>query len=310
MHSPTNRHWLGFILSLNAAVLWGILPIAIKEVIASMDGVSIVWYRFLIAGLVLFCYLGLKRRLPSITGKATSVYAMLLVAAIALCINYSLFSMSLNYVNAETAEAVIQLTTLFLILGGVFIYGEPFFALQKFGTLLLLAGLLLFFNNRIPQLLAVENVEQIGVIMVLFSAMAWTVYALIQKQLLLTYSSAQTLLLFYCISLLALFPFATPSSVFALSSTQFWLLLFCCANTVIAYGSFAEAMQHWEASKVSAVLALAPLITIASLKLVVFINPDYVHSDKLNTLALMGALVLVLGSVLIAIVPLLRGKQS
>jgi len=54
-----------------------------------------------------------------------------------------------------------------------------------------------------------------------------------------------------------------------LTQLQLWLLVFCCINTLIAYGCFAEAMNLWDASKVSATLALAPLFTIGSLKLVV-----------------------------------------
>ena len=59
------------------------------------------------------------------------------------------FSFSLNYLNAETSEAVIQLTTLFLIFGGVVFYKEQFSGTQKVGTLLIAAGLLLFFNDRL-----------------------------------------------------------------------------------------------------------------------------------------------------------------
>jgi hypothetical protein len=37
-------------------------------------------------------------------------------------------------------------------------------------------------------------------------------------------------------------------------------LLFCCANTVVAYGAFTEALNIWQAAKVSAVLAMAPIL--------------------------------------------------
>ena len=43
----------GFLLSLTAAVMWGMLPVALKEVLTGMDATTIVWYRFLIAGFVL-----------------------------------------------------------------------------------------------------------------------------------------------------------------------------------------------------------------------------------------------------------------
>lgn len=310
MHSPVIRHTAGFFLSLIAAMLWGMLPVALKELLAGMDATTIVWYRFLVAGIVLFAWLALGRKLPRVLNQSTQIKCFLLLAAIGLCINYFLFSYSLNFVNGETSEAVIQLTTLFLILGGVFVYREPFFAVQKIGTLLIVLGLLLFFNDRLSGLLSVENSETVGVIIVVFAAITWTVYALLQKQLLATYSSVQILFLIYGFSIVVLLPFISPLSLFDLTRGQFLLLLFCCVNTLVAYGCFAEALNCWDASKVSAVLALAPLFTIGSLKLLVFLQPDYAFSDRLGLLSLFGALLLVLGSMLTALMPAFQQRRA
>lgn len=235
-------------------MLWGMLPIALKELLAGMDAITIVWYRFFVAGVVLFTWLAIQRKLPQVSRQAAQIKWFLLFAATGLCINYFLFSYSLNFVNGETSEAVIQLTTLFLILGGVFVYKEPFFAVQKVGTALIIGGLLLFFNNRLTGLLSLENRETIGVIIVIFGAIAWTVYALLQKQLLNSFSSVQILFLIYAFSMLVLLPFISPLSLFELTLVQILMLLFCCLNTLVAYGCFAEALNCWDASKVSAVL--------------------------------------------------------
>lgn len=310
MHNPTIRHAAGFFLSLIAAMLWGMLPVALKELLAGMDAITIVWYRFFVAGVVLFAWLAFHRKLPQPFKQNAQIKWFLLFAAIGLCINYFLFSFSLNFVNGETSEAVIQLTTLFLILGGVIVYKEPFFAVQKFGTVLIMLGLLLFFNDRLSGLLNLENRETIGVIIVVFAAITWTVYALLQKQLLNSFSSVQILFLIYMFSIVVLVPFISPASLFQLSEMQVYLLLFCCLNTIVAYGCFAEALNCWDASKVSAVLALAPLFTIGSLKLVVFLQPDYAFSDRLSMLSLLGALLLVIGSVLTALVPVFQQYRA
>lgn len=310
MHNPTIRHAAGFFLSLIAAMLWGMLPVALKELLTGMDAISIVWYRFFIAGVVLFAWLAFYGKLPRVLQQSTQIKWFLLLASIGLCINYFLFSYSLNFVNGETSEAVIQLTTLFLILGGVFVYKEPFFAVQKFGTLLIMLGLLLFFNDRLNELVSLENRETIGVIIVVFAAITWTVYALLQKQLLNSFSSVQILFLIYVFSIVVLLPFISPLSLFELTELQFYLLLFCCLNTLVAYGCFAEALNCWDASKVSAVLALAPLFTIGSLKLVVFLEPNYAFSDRLGMISLLGALLLVVGSVLTALMPVFKEHRA
>lgn len=310
MNASPQRPVAGFLLTLVAALMWGILPIALKELLAGLDATTIVWYRFLVAFVVLTAWLAIKRQLPPLLANSRGVNTMLLIAALGLCANYYLFSYSLNFVNAETSEAVIQLTTLFLILGGVVVYGEPFVAVQKLGTAILVAGLLLFFNDRLRGFADFDSQETIGVIIVVFAAITWVIYALLQKRLLRNYSSVQILMSIYAVSIVVLLPFIAPASVLSLSGWQFALLAFCCLNTLLAYGCFAEALNVWDASKVSATLALAPLFTIAGLKLIVFLDPAYPYSDRLSLLSMLGAAMLVLGSVLTALVPVYYRRRQ
>ena len=104
---------------------------------------------------------------------------------------------------------------------------------------------------------------------------------------------------------MALLPFVSPAALFQLSGFEFLLLAFCCFNTVIAYGCFTEALNCWDASKVSAVLALAPIFTIVGLKFIVFLQPNYAYSDRLNALSILGAVFLISGSVLTALMPVI-----
>jgi len=310
MHSPNQRHIAGFFLSLTASALWGVLPIALKELLAGMDSTTVVWYRFLVSGLVLFIWLAANRKLPAKLNFNRQTIFFLLLAALGLSGNYFFFAYSLYYVNGETSEAVIQLSTLFLILGGVIIYKESFVPIQKIGAALIVAGLLLFFNSRLKEFVNFGNQETIGVLMLVIAAVTWTAYALLQKQLLVNFSSVQILFLIYLLSVIILLPFVSPLSLFQLSRFQFFLLLFCCLNTLLAYGAFAEALNCWNASKVSAVLALAPLFTIAALKLLVLIYPAYEFTDRLGLLSIIGALLLVTGSILTAVIPSFRKRLA
>ncbi|MCY4265843.1 MAG: DMT family transporter [Gammaproteobacteria bacterium] len=300
----------GFLLSLTAAALWGLLPIALKEVITIMDAATVVWYRLMVAAVVLGVWLGVRGKWPPLLKMPKSECWILFIAALSLCGNYYYFSLSLIYVNAETSEAVIQLTTLLLILGGVVFYKEPFAKVQKIGTGLILLGLLLFFNDRLDTFVSLDNQETMGVLIVVAAAVMWTVYALLQKRLLTHFSSQQILFFIFFVSSVLLVPFITPLEVQRLSSWQWLLLVFCCFNTLIAYGSFSEAMNLWDASKVSATLALAPLFTIGALKVIVFFNPGYSFSDRLSLLSMLGALLLIIGSVLTALMPSFTHREA
>ena len=310
MEASNHKPITGLSLALISAMLWGVLPVALKELLVAMDAVTIVWYRFFAAFAVLFLWLLSRRQLPDLRNISGSTRWILFIASTMLCINYFMFNYSLNFVNGETSEAVIQLSTLFLILGGVVFYKEPFSKIQLGGTLMIVIGLLLFFDDRLSALSNLDNRETLGVIIVIIAAITWAVYALLQKKLSQNFSSVQILLVIYVFSSLVLLPFSSPGELFDLNQAQFFILLFCCINTLIAYGCFAESLNHWHASKVSAVLALAPVFTIGTLKLVVLINPNYEFSDRLGWVSIAGAALLILGSIITALTPLLTGREK
>jgi len=173
--------------------------------------------------------------------------------------------------------------------------------LQWAGMCLFLAGLFLFFNHRIESVLSTDKTYLWGMAFIIIAAITWAAYALAQKQLLMAYSSQQVMLIIYLISSLLFLPGVDFSAITQLSNLQWWLLIYCCLNTLIAYGCFAEALEHWEASRVSAMLSLTPLLTIVFAFLTNYFYPDYIQIEKLNWLSLLGGLILVVGASLTAL---------
>lgn len=53
------RPLLGFALALLAAMTWGTLPIAVRQVLKFVDAPTLVWVRFTVAAAVLFVLLAL-----------------------------------------------------------------------------------------------------------------------------------------------------------------------------------------------------------------------------------------------------------
>ncbi len=301
IHVTTGRWRLGLVLSLVTAFLWGVLPIALKGLLDSMDPFTITWYRFLVAALVLAVFIIRKNGFPSTSKIKGSRLYLLIVASIGLCGTYILNLLGLRYLSPGTATVVVQLAPMFMLLGGLVFFRERFRMRQWAGFVFVVSGLVVFFNDRFEELLNPTGDYTIGVLLIIASAIMWAFYALSQKQLLKTFPSGTILLWIYISAIVLFFPFAQPSHLFQLGIGPLLLLLFCAFNTLVAYGCFSEALDHWEASRISMVLATIPLITVVAMKLCSVLFPGYIDPERLNLWSIFGACIIVVGSVLCAL---------
>ena len=303
MHISSGRWLYGLLLALTTALLWGILPIKLKEVLQVMDPITVTWYRLLVAGSILFIWLGAKRRLPNFAPLGRRGLGLLGLAIGGLVSNYVLYLIGLNLLTPGTTQLVIQMAPILFLLASLLVFRESFSLGQGVGMCVLLLGFGLFFNQRLDELLTSLTSYTTGVLIVLAAAFVWVFYGLAQKQLLTQWSSPQIMLVIYLACALILTPWAHPLQVLQLSPLQAWLLLACCLNTLVANGAFAEALAHWEASRVSATLAVTPLVTFASVALAATLWPEHVLPEQINALGYGGALLVVLGSALVALGP-------
>ncbi len=311
MHISSGRWGYGLFLALLTSFLWGILPIKLKQVLVVMDPITVTWFRLLVSGGCLFVYLAATRRLPSRQALGRKGGWLVLMAVFGLVGNYILYLMGLNLLSPGTAQLVVQVGPILLLLGSVVVFKERFTLGQGIGLLVLMVGFGLFFNERLAELLTSLSDYTAGVLLILAASTVWTFYAMGQKQLLTVWNSLQVMMVIYLFCAALLTPWVHPLEALALTPLQGWLLLACCLNTLVAYGAFAEALAHWEASRVSATLAITPLVTFAAVALAAWTWPEYVHAEQINSLAYGGAVLVVLGSALVALGPsLIAGLRA
>ncbi|MFK3818808.1 DMT family transporter [Pseudomonas sp. NPDC089407] len=303
MHTTSGRWGYGLFLALLTALLWGILPIKLKQVLQVVDPITVTWYRLLVSGGLLFAWLAYQRRLPSVRKLAPRGKALVAVAVLGLMGNYVLYLIGLNLLSPGTAQLVVQIGPVLLLVASVFVFRERFSLGQGMGLLVLLAGFGLFFNQRLEELLTSLGTYTTGVLTILLATSIWVFYALSQKQLLTVWHSQQVMMVIYLSCAALLTPWVHPLEALQLTPVQGWLLLACCLNTLVAYGAFAEALAHWEASRVSATLALTPLVTFVAVALAAMVWPEYVHAEDINALGYLGAVTVVFGSALVALEP-------
>lgn len=295
LHQASGRWRLGLVLSLTTAACWATLPIALKFTLQQVDVYTLTWFRFLVAAVCVGSWLGLRGRLVEFRGLRGGHWGLLLLAALMLIGNYVFYLVGLDYTTPATAQLLIQLAPLLMAVGGILVFRERFRAGQWAGLALLALGLWLFFRDQLDAQGGGAMFVR-GCAIIVLAAVVWAIYALAQKQLLNRLSSPAILLFVYALASVLLLPFASPLRLLALDALHWVALLYCALNTLAAYGAFAEALAHWEASRVSVVLALTPLLTLATVSAVHALAPQVVAPETIGIMGFVGAALVVAGS--------------
>jgi len=301
----------GILLALVTAVCWGSLPIAMKQVLTEMEPLTVVFYRFTMASIGLGIILTLRKQLPPIKLFRKPRWLVLLaIATGGLLGNFLFFSSSLQYLNPTASQVIGQLSPVGMMVASVVVLKERMRGTQIIGAIMLLCGLVMFFNTSLIEIFTRLTDYTLGVIFGVLAAIVWVSYGVAQKILLRRLASQQILLLLYILCAVALLPLAKPGTVFLLSHWQLACLLFCGLNTLVGYGALAEAMARWQASQVSALITLTPLFTLLFSDLLSQAWPDYFAMPQLNLLGYVGAFIVVAGAMYSAIGHRLWGRRQ
>lgn len=301
MHQASGHWRLGLALALVTAGCWSTLPVALKITLDVLDPYTLTWIRFVIASAVMLGWLIARQGLGGFARLDRRRWGLLALAGLLLIGNYVFYLLGVQHSTPGNAQLLIQLAPLLMALGGILIFREHYHWQQWLGLATIGFGLLLFFRDQSGRSGAGAQQYALGSTMIVIAAISWAAYALIQKQLLIRLSSQAIMLFIYLLASVLLFPLAHPAQLLKLDAHGLWLLAFCAANTLVAYGAFSEALQHWQASRVSTVLALTPLMSLGVIAAVHALWPTLVAAEHVGAWGYVGALAVVLGSAMSAL---------
>ncbi|MCV2402494.1 DMT family transporter [Marinomonas sp. C2222] len=291
----------GLFFSAITVFFWGMLPIALKVSGNFYDPITLTWFRFAIAGVILGLWQWRRGSLKEFKLLEKKHWGRLIVAGSFLIINYTTFVWSLNYLLPGSAQLSFQVAPLFLALGGIFFLGEKVHWKQWLCFLGIGIGMLTFFHPIFGE--SGQGSIWLGVLIVQVSAAAWSIYALLQKSLFKHLSPSNILLAIYAYAVIVMLPFSSPSKLSSASVEDIWILIFCSLNTLIAYGAFAQAMRYWQTVQVSAAVVLTPVTSFILTELCVYLNwwPNSIFSSHADSLSLLGMLLVVISAIYVQI---------
>lgn len=306
LHTTTGRARLGATLATTTMLVWGVLPLALKIVLGVLDASTIIWFRMGFSALTIGGVLAWRRRLPALGQLGARNLALLAVAILGIAANFWTFMMGLDLTSPGNAQVLVQLGPVLLALGSMVVFGERYRPLQWIGFVVLAVGLGVFFSNQLRLLVTELDRYLLGSALLVVAAATWAAYGLAQKQLLRSLSAEGVMVCVYAGSFVC-FSFASaPARIIELPPFELGVLLFCAVNTMVGYGAFSNALHHWEASRVSAVLSLTPLATLGFTVLGSWLAPELIVREPVSAWTVGGAAIVVAGSLLVA----LGGRRS
>ncbi|REG82405.1 DMT family transporter [Marinomonas pollencensis] len=297
MPTPKQVFLSGLFFSGITVLFWGMLPIALKLSSGFSDPVTLTWLRFSVAGIILGLWQWQRGNLTEFKSLSKKDWGRLATAGTFLIINYTSFAWSLQFLLPGSAQLSFQIAPLFLALGGLIFLKETIHIKQWGCFALLSAGMMVFFHPIFSS--NQGSTIWLGFAIVQMSALAWSLYALLQKSLFTQLSPSNILLAIYGYALVVMLPFSSPAELTKMSFTDGMVAAFCCLNTLIAYGAFAQALRYWQTVQVSAAVALTPVTSFILTEVCVAWGfwPEIIQSSHADALSLFGMLLVIVSAI-------------
>ncbi len=287
----------GILYAAITASLWGFLAIALKIAVSDLSPVTVVWFRFTTAFIILaLLTLAFRRSDFDIFNRPA---VALFLAAFFLGFNYLGFISGINYVSPSSSQVFIMVGPVTFALAGIVIFKEHVNWKHITGFTVVILGILLFYTEQIEALAETDHRFTKGMLLIFGGGLSWTIFASLQKKLVKTYTPNQLNLFIYGFCSLGFLAFAQFEKFPDLLGEEWILLIFLGINTVIAYGSLALAIKFTEANKVSVIIILNPIITFVSMAILTRMEVSWIEPESFSVLSITGALTVLTGAIIV-----------
>lgn len=285
----------GLIYAGITALFWGVLAIALKFTVQTVDPLTVVWFRFSFSFITLFVWMLFsdRREIRIITHPPVAV----IIAAVFLGLNYYGFIAGVKYTSPSNAQVFIQFGAVGFALSGVLIYKEKVIWKHIAGIIMVTVGITIFYLEQIAMIKGTGSEYTHGILLISGGGISWAVFASIQKGMVSKLNPNQFNLIVFGFCTLMFLPFINLDPLYSLTLIEWLVLIFLGLNTVLAYGFLSLAIKYSEAIKVSVIISLNPILTFAGMALLAYLEVNWIEPEHFSGLSILGAALVISGAV-------------
>lgn len=297
----------GYLFAALTAFCWALLAVALKYTVQYVSSGTIVWFRMFVAFTGLFIIFAIHS--PKQITSTLKIPPLAYIAGLFLSANYFGYMKGVELTTASNTQIVIQTGPLLLVFIGIFYFKERIKPYQILGLFTALTGYALFYWDQL--LVSFANIDQylVGNSWIFMAAITWAIYASIQKIVSIKWSPQQINLCIYFTSTLALLPLADFEE-FKNLTPGLWVMMVCLGlNTLIAYGSLAEALKRIPSYQLSPIITLNPLLTLFIVDILTQFEVSWYTPEPLKWRGYIGAFFVITG-VILTVTKFKKAKQN
>ena len=260
MYNNLFKYWKPIV----AVCFWGASFIATKIALSQLSPVNIIFFRLVLASILLsIIALYTKRSFSIKLNSHGFIFILALIAVFHLWIQVT----GLKFTSASNTGWIIGTSPVFMAILGFFVFSEQFTLFKVAGIVIAFFGLVLLISKG--DFSSIDLISNKGDFLILASAITWSVYSMVNKKITISYPPLMTILFQFIMMVIILIPFNINKSTIKIVlqlSAEIWIALlflglFCSG---IAYVLWAQSLKEMESAKVGAFLYFEPFITVVA----------------------------------------------
>lgn len=293
---------LAYLALLITAVIWGVAPPVIKYTLRFVSPMSFLFFRFLIASLIIIVPTIIRIKKIKLSKKDWLAY--LFLGFLCAPLNLILLFLGIEKTTAIDASLISIISPILVVVGGALLLREKVTKIERIGIFITVIGTFLTIFQPLFDIKTNVGLNIEGNLLVLAGTLVWVVFTLLAKK----YRHLDPFILSslsFCVGLFTLliffvFPFFIsnfhlPISSFSFPISHFSLppaalpgiLFMAIFSSVVAYFAYVYGLSKIEASEATIFTYLQPIFAIPIS--VIFLG------EKITLPFFLGALLIVSG---------------